>query len=377
MTLYKRLYKLNTDKSTQVWEVHYDDKSYWSVSGKLDGKMVESGKTIVTPKGNRTMKEQIMLEMDSKVKKKGQRRYVENVDNIKKADGDLPGFAPMLAQGYNKHSHKIDQLCSVQRKLDGIRNCADATGFYSRKRHPISTCQHIRDALAPFFKKYPEARLDGEFYTHAYKEDFEKICRAVKKENPDEESLAMQKKVEYHVYDAPRIGKLNEDDSFKDRHDLLKKLLAGVKHVKVVETKHGVKEADIVTLKEKFIQEGYEGAMIRNTHSPYEYAKRSYNLQKLKDFDDAEFEIVSANEGNGSLKGCVGSFTVKMKDGKTFDAKLDGTNNGDTDMKNHDHLKHLWENPEEWKGKMATIRYQGLTKYGIPRFPVMKCIRSD
>jgi len=375
--LYKRLYKLNTDKSTQVWEIHHDNKSYWSVSGKLDGKMVESGKTIVTPKVNRTMQEQITLEMDSKVKKKGQRRYVEKVGDIKKADGNLPGFAPMLAQGYKKHSHKIDMPCSVQRKLDGIRNCADATGFHSRKRHPIITCQHIRDALAPFFKKYPEARLDGEFYTQAYKDDFEKICRAVKKENPDAESLKMQMKVEYHVYDAPVIdGGLTADTSFRKRNDALKKLLR-VNHVKVVETFHDVKtEEDITALKEKFILEGYEGAMIRNTDSPYEYAKRSYSLQKLKDFEDAEFEIVSANEGNGKLKGCVGSFTVKMEDGKTFDAKLDGTDNGEA-VKNHVHLKHLWDHPEEWEGKQATIRYQGLTTYGIPRFPVMKCIRQD
>ena len=40
-------------------------------------------------------------------------------------------------------------------------------------------------------------------------------------------------------------------------------------------------------------------------------------------------------------------------------------------------LKHLFENPNECLGKPLTIKYQNLSKDGIPRFPVGKTIRFD
>jgi DNA ligase-1 len=40
------------------------------------------------------------------------------------------------------------------------------------------------------------------------------------------------------------------------------------------------------------MEEGYEGIMVRNPNSPYEISKRSSYLQKYKEFDDDEFEII-------------------------------------------------------------------------------------
>jgi len=256
----------------------------------------------------------------------------------------------------------------LQPKLDGVRCLATADGFFSRARKEFTSCQHIKDELEAFFKKFPKARLDGEFYTHKYKDEFEKICSAVKKtaEKATEDDIKRQKKIEYHVYDAPIIDGLKEDSSFKDRQEVITKELKNLKSVKVVETLHNVAEKDIENHKGRWLTQGYEGAMIRNTDMPYEY-KRSYNLLKLKDFDDSEFEIVAINEGVGQLAGHVGSFTVKTKDGREFDAKLDGSN---------ERLKYLFENQKEAIGKMCTVRHQGYTNYDIPRFPVMKSIRG-
>ena len=107
--------------------------------------------------------------------------------------------------------------------------------------------------------------------------------------------------------------------------------------------------------------------MARNVNMPYE-SKRSSNLLKLKDFQDFEQEIIAVNEGVGKLAGHAGSFTCKMKDGKTFNAKLKGSQK---------RLKEIFDNPNSVIGKMAIIRYQNLTLEGIPRFPVALSVVRD
>ena len=369
-TLYKKLYKLNTNGSTQVWEIHYNTNSHWSVSGKLGGKMVVGSPTVVEPKQKRTLMEQVISECDSKIKKQRDKKYVDDVNDIHRADSDLVGYSAMLAHKYDeKQKSKITFPCAVQAKLDGTRCLSTIDGMHTRSRKRYSSCPHIQAELDDFFKENPDARLDGEFYTAEFKEDFELICKAVKKtaEKATPADIEFQKKIQYWVYDAPRIGDLTETDSFTKRQTVLAEKLKDYKYIKVVDTVYDVKdEAEIVSLKENYIQDGFEGAMIRNSESPYE-GKRSYNLLKLKDFQDAEFEIVAVNEGKGNLAGCAGNFTVKMDDGKTFDAKLDGS---------VDRLRYLFNHQDECIGKMATVRFQNFSAYGIPRFPVMKAIRG-
>ena len=138
-------------------------------------------------------------------------------------------------------------------------------------------------------------------------------------------------------------------------------------------------ETDLLTLKEQWIADGYEGIMVRNMNSPYE-DKRSYNLQKLKDFIDKEFIIVGINEGEGALAGHAGSFKFALHDNEAdafiaglsgdkqhFNAKLVGS---------RERLKHYFDNPQEALGKKGTVRYQNLSKDGIPRFPVCQSIRD-
>ncbi len=365
---YKTLYKLNTNGSTQVWSIFCNETSYWTVSSKLNGKEIQNEPTIVKAKRNNTQAEQVILDVESKIRKKMDKKYVIDIKDIHNAEDNLDGYTAMLAHKYKDNKHKIIIPCVMQRKYDGIRCLTTKDGFFSRGRKKFSSCQHIWDELKPFFSKYPNARLDGEFYTHKYKDEFELICSAVKKtaEKATEEDIRFQKKIEYHVYDAPRINGLIETDKFIDRQKMIAQELKNLEYVKVVETLFNINRENIDEQKGRWIEEGYEGAMIRNTDMPYEY-KRSYNLLKLKDFDDSEFEIIGIKEGTGNYSGCVGSFTLKMNDDKKFDAKLIGS---------MERLRYLFNHQNEAIGKMATVRHQGLSTYGIPRFPVMRMIRG-
>lgn len=367
-TLYKRLYKLNTNGSTQVWEIHRNENSYWTVSGKLNGKMIVGEPTIVEPKQKRTLEEQVVFVCESQISKKRDKKYVDDVNDIHKADSNLDGYSAMLAHDYEKQKRKITFPCIAQPKLDGIRCLSTSSGFFSRGRKQFTSCQHIWKELESFFAGNPEAKLDGEFYTHEYKEDFEKICKAVKKtaEKATPVDIESQKKVQYHVYDAPVIGAYTEIDNFVDRQRELAHRFKDYKYVVVVPTVIVLNEKELIALKEKWIQEGYEGIMVRNTESPYE-GKRSYNLLKWKDFMDEEFEIIGIKEGQGRLAGHAGSFIFKLNDKDTFDAKLVGS---------VDRLKDIFEDPSKVLGKMGTVRFQNYTVDGFPRFPVCKAIRD-
>ena len=132
------------------------------------------------------------------------------------------------------------------------------------------------------------------------------------------------------------------------------------------------------------INNRYEGIMFRNINMPYEQ-KRSYNLLKYKEFIDDEFIIIGVKEGKGSLVGHVGSFICKievnriLKDINDSEYKFEnqeGIVKAKMDGK-REHLKYLFENPKEYMNKPLTIKYQNLSKDGIPRFPIGKSIRFD
>ena len=68
--------------------------------------------------------------------------------------------------------------------------------------------------------------------------------------------------------------------------------------------------------------------------------------------------------------------TLKDIGGKTFTIAVASIVKAKMEGK-QEFLKHLFENPEEYMGKPLTIKYQNLSKDGIPRFPVGKTIRLD
>ena len=110
-----------------------------------------------------------------------------------------------------------------------------------------------------------------------------------------------------------------------------------------------------------FVEQGYEGLILRVSGSVYEN-KRSRCLLKLKNFIDEEFVIVDIVEGVGNRSGMAGNIICKMKNGKEFSAGLRG---------GEKYYKHLLDNKSMIIGKLATIRYQNLTdKDKLPRFPI-------
>jgi ATP-dependent DNA ligase len=161
-------------------------------------------------------------------------------------------------------------------------------------------------------------------------------------------------------------------ETFQSRHDYLARpvhdAFLGSKIVKFVETISIYNDEQVTDAFLKFTSQGYEGLMLRNSESLY-VNKRSYDLQKVKEFNDSEFDIIGVEEGCGKLAGHVGAFICCPAGDITnhFNAKM----KGDTAR-----LKEYFDNHSLWQGKKLTVQYQGLTAYGIPRFPVGIAIRD-
>ena len=109
---------------------------------------------------------------------------------------------------------------------------------------------------------------------------------------------------------------------------------------------------------------GFEGSIIR-LNKVYE-CKRSYNLQKFKDFSDKEATIIDYVEGKGKR---AGKFIMRDEAGIEF-----GCPPGKGF--NHVDLKHILENINNYIGKQATFTYFERTKANSYRHPQFKAIRN-
>jgi DNA ligase-1 len=264
----------------------------------------------------------------------------------------------MLAAKWEDYKDKLTYPIYSQAKLDGIRCILTKDGMFSRNGKPIISAPHIFDSVKPLFETNPDLIFDGELYADKFANDFNKIVSLVKKTKPTADDLKESKElIEYHIYDLP-----SSDKNFIQRaYDLA--ILFETRselhpHCRIVET-YKVPSEDVVTeLYEKYVEEGYEGQMLR-LDGKYEN-KRSKNLLKHKSFVDEEYTILDICEGEGNRTGTAGYMVFETADGKPFKSNVKGT---------WDETAEMLKSKNELIGKQATIKYFNLTPDGIPRFP--------
>lgn len=370
----KTLYKLTEVGNVQQWDIVVKGNSYFSREGIVGGKITENKPTFCEGKNlgkaNETSpQDQAKKEAEAKHKKKLEKGYCLSVEQAEK--GIAKFYEPMLAHKYQDYSSDIfprqtPRPIYCQPKLDGIRCIISKDGMTSRNGKAIISAPHIFESLKSFFKQNPNAILDGELYCDKLNNDFNKICSLVKRTKPTSEELKESANViEYWVYDAPVIGMYNEKDSFSVRMEMWTALLKNIDKIKFVPT-HLVKNVGhLDELYGEFLDDGYEGQMVRLDEA-YEN-KRSKSLLKRKEFIDEEYEILNVVEGTGNRYGTAGFMEFNNKDGKPFKSNIKG---------DFGYLRSLLLNKSKLIGKMATIKYFNLTPAGIPRFPYVISVRD-
>ena len=327
------------------------EHGYQDGKKQLDSRYVGEGKNL--GKSNETTPyEQACSEAQSSWKSQIDSGYAESESEISDTNSGM--FLPMLAQSYDKHSKKIKYPAFVQPKFDGMRMLAKKENgiitVWSRTGKAIETMEHIQNELSGFLNE--GECTDGELYVHGW--NFQRLISAVKKIRTDTVEVC------YHIYDTPSSG------DFKVRFvDGISKRVAPA-HIKFASTFSVKDEAELRKYESGFIQDSYEGAMVRNAASKYEFKNRSYDLQKVKAFKDAEFVIIGSKDGEGREEGCI-IFRCLSGSGNPFDVRPRGS---------HELRQEWWKNRDSFVGKNLTVRYFELSDDGTPRFPVGISVRD-
>jgi ATP-dependent DNA ligase len=357
------LYSRTSTGAVQEWTVECNEGCYRTHHGQVGGKIVttEWSTTVPTNVGRANERDetaQALFEAQALWKKKAESGCFEDLTKI----DTFTYIEPMLAKKWEDRKSKVVFPVHCQPKLDGLRAVITRHGAKSRNGKPWVTVQHILDALQPVFEAYPDLVLDGELYAHNLHDDFNKITSLVKKTKPTPADLAeCASSIQFYWYDiadASRtfshriqfIQDLERNENFKGVFECA---------VKVVDTYVACNEDALDELYGSFMEDGFEGQMIRVSDSPYEF-KRSNSLLKRKEFTDDEYLLVSIEEGNGNKSGMAGYAILEREDGTRFRSNIKG---------NHTFLKALLVDAPSYVGKYATCKYFNLTPDGIPRFP--------
>jgi DNA ligase-1 len=344
------LYSRSTTGKISTWEIEYTEDSYRTISGFYGMKLVTSEWTKCDGKSYNTTAEQTKKEAKALWKKKVESGMFEDINKV----DEETFFEPMLAKDLKKEKINWKYRVFIQPKLDGLRNINRNNKQFSRNGKEFVCTPHLNQN---------ELTFDGEMYNHSLKDNFNEIISLCRKTKPTQEDLeASEKMVEYWVYDLPTVNGV-----FSKRYEILKEWMWKNKpqYFKLVPTFEIFNQEDINRYHEQFLEEGYEGSMIRIDSHNYEN-KRSKSLLKNKNFFDEEFIIKGIEEGIGKLKNKVGVFNFEIN-GNFFNSAVNGS---------HEYLEDLWNRRDEIIGKEATVKYFNLTPEGIPRFPKVIAIRD-
>ncbi len=275
---------------------------------------------------------------------------------------------PMLAYKVDKKPVDWSEKVFMQPKLDGVRciiqlNDKNEVIAYSRTGKPWLNINHILKDLKPFFDQHPDVILDGELYNHDLRDNFNKIISLVRKTKPtDLDRSEAAELVQFHCYDYA-----NGSDSYGIRMRNLSVSDMYSYCVKYVQTHRVATQSLSKVIHEQNLNDGYEGSILR-LDEPYQ-RKRSYNLQKFKDFHDTEATIVGYVPGKGKRTGTLGKFLMIDDDGIEF-----GCPPGKG--YNYKMLADILDNVGDYIGKRATFTYFERTPSGSYRHPFYKAIRN-
>lgn len=366
-------------------------------SGLLDGKLTSQPElTINEGKAKRTVREQAILKVKSIIssqRDKGYKAFEEltkdmNSELIKNMELNyvfvnklLPSDKtdangkkkPMLAKDTNvlktadkeKGTNKFDLLLGrawwASYKFDGIRAMAEPLkgkmDFTSKtgKSYKGVTKHFAEDKqLIAFCEKY-KCGIDGEFYVHGMPlKDINGHCQ--KQEYVPER----HDQIKLYIFDMPVEGMDNTQ-----RMKILNEVSFENPRIVVVKHKYLVGKEECLAFEKEAVDLGYEGAMIMDTISMYDFGKRSNSIWKLKPFQDAEGTITGISEGLRDEDMC---FIMLTEDGVEFKASIMMTREEKLEVRN---------DIDNWIGKRGTYKFQYFTPDGKPFLPKFKCLRND
>lgn len=365
--------------------------------GQVGGKTTLSPKIIVDrTKQKRTWKEQYILQFNSETKKFLDKGYVEvekhpkeyTLDELQSIFGDVKTnqygvIKPQLAKQADKVTNKkiFDKEWLISRKLDGVKALFywDGKEVHTASRggeHYDVATTHLRKnpQLVEFFKANPTIILDGELFKRF--KTLQQISGAARMEKNAYDCDWL----EYWVYDC--YDTANPDMIASDRYKFLMSELCDKCYIPMYMTikddkynvpirllLHEYVEGwdNMKKLHDKWVAEGFEGAVITDPSKPYKVGSRCNNLIKIKQYKSEDFIVVGYKLG---LRGSEDmTFTCELEDGRTFEAMPCG----DRATK----AEYVENFDNKYRGHKAECTFFNYSDDGIPTQPKLRIFRFD
>lgn len=284
---------------------------------------------------------------------------------------------PMLASNETIDIYKISYPCYVTPKLDGIRALTINSQLLSRSFKPIKN-KNIKETL----KDLPDG-LDGELVSG----NFQETTHRVMKEEETEGDWG------YYIFDYVKDS-LSKPylERIQDLWDLVESQKYSLKNVNIVAPIEVNTSEELLLRESEFIEEGYEGLIIRSGSSPYKCGRSTLKegyLLKLKRFLDTEGVVIDfveyENNNNEAEKDnfgrtkrssakagksgadMLGKFILRMNDGRVV-----GCGSGF----NMEQRKEIWANKSSYLNKIVKFKYFPFGEKDLPRHPIFLGFRD-
>lgn len=290
--------------------------------------------------------------------------------SVKKLVPSLRKFESMAA---NKNLSKLDfynKQYIVEPKLDGVRCIAFVEGnsvkLWTRNGRLLTNFTKIEEQLLYMYGGSNVA-IDGELLCE--KNQFSRLMSNLFRINTNDEML---KTITYNTFDILPLIDFREQNSsipLATRKRALKTPPKNCDLIQKVEFKAVSSMEEIQELFANYVEEGYEGVMIKDCKAPYKW-KRTDDWIKLKPTDDYTICITSCNEGTGKYEGQLGSFNGYYIEDPSITANV---GSGLTD----DMRVEFWSRKEEFIGAKIDIISDKITDTKSFRFPIFKRLRPD
>lgn len=377
----KPLYTIDSKSKVRVWYVKSDlipnenneiilEIVHGVFNGKLQSKfrVVSSGKNI--GKSNETsLEEQAISEINSLYEKQFKLSYYENIEDF------VVAKKPNLAYTLESKQHTLDfvnNLYYLSPKYDGIRcfiivDDKGVASFYSRTLKKFIYFSRI---ISSILNLKNNSIYDGELYNPNL--PFNIISSIVNKSTYVEIELEDEKvttsDIKFYCYDW--IDLKDESKTYVKRFEENEDILSNDAFIKVV-NKPVKSLEEIIEYSKDLIALGFEGGMVRNGNAAYEFDTRTVNLLKVKFMLDTEFLILNIypalNDPEKVMFTLENKFT-QASGYNTFECVLKGSKK--------DNLKILEDKENYIKKRWLKVKYQTLSSYNVPLFPVGVEIRD-
>ena len=273
-----------------------------------------------------------------------------SLQTCKASEGDnKPNL--MLLKTYHANEDVTGWLMSE--KLDGVRAYWDG-------KHLISRQGNIYHAPHWFIKDFPDFELDGELWLA--RGQFEEAVSIVKQQKPD----SRWQNLTYNIFEVP-----NQSGGLLERLQVLETFLKDQPNtvIKIIKQTRIKANLDVEKELNRVLSLGGEGLVVRNPEIEYKTGRVTSAL-KVKQKQDAECIVRGYTKGLGKYTGQVGALKCELMTEQVNRLFPLLKSDSRTVIKIGSGLSDAQRAQPPKIGSVVTFQYMGLTKKGLPRFPV-------